>query len=205
MRAPAVVSIVRHGQTRANVDGVWHGSIDTPLTERGRRQAERAALHVARTRPDLAAIYSSPLERARCTAAPIAERLGLEVRVHDDLREYDLGDWEGKTYRELGKEIGLFERMLKEPDWQPGGGESPRAVARRLGGALRELAERHLDERVAVITHGGALTLALGWLVDGDVSSWRRVVSNASISELVFAPAPALRSIDQVQHLDGLP
>ena len=204
MPAPAVVVLVRHGQTAANVDGVWNGSIDTALTERGRLQAERTALHVARTRADLAAVYSSPLERALHTAEPIARRLGLAVAVHSDLREYDLGEWEGKSYRELTRELGMFDRMRREPDWEPGGGESPRAVARRLAGAIRELADKHPGQRIAIVTHGGALTLALGWLVDGDVSAWRRVVSNASVSDLAFTPDPVLRGFDHVRHLDGL-
>ena len=205
MAAPAVVTIVRHAQTSANVDGVWHGSIDTPLTDHGRLQAQRTALHVARTRPDLAAVYASPLERARNTAAPIALRLGLDLEIHEDLREYDLGEWEGKTYRELVQEWSLFDRMKREPDWQPGGGESARSVAERLGGALRKLAEKHPGQRILVVTHGGALTLALGRLVDGDVSAWRRVVSNGSVTDLAFSPEPVLRSFDHVRHLDGLP
>ena len=204
MPAPSVVVLLRHGQTMANVDGVWHGSTDTALTAQGRRQAERTALHVARTRPDIAALYASPLERARETAEPLAERLGLTVSVHSDLREYDLGEWEGKTYRELSRELGLFDRMQREPDWEPGGGESPRTVAQRLGGAIRELADKHPGQRIAIVTHGGALTLALGWLVDGDVSTWRRVVSNGSVTDLAFTPDPVLRGFDHVRHLDGL-
>ena len=204
MPVPAAVTIVRHAETSANVEGVWHGSIDTPLTDHGRRQAQRVALHVARTRPDLVAVYASPLERARHTAAPIAERLGLGVEIHEDLREYDLGEWEGKTYRELVKEWQLFDRMLREPDWQPGGGESARAVGQRLGAALCKLAEQHPGKRILVVTHGGALTLALGHLVDGDVSTWRRAVSNGSVSELTLSPTPTLRSFDHVRHLDGL-
>ncbi len=202
--AATVVTLIRHGQTRANLEGIWHGSTDTKLTPCGRLQAERTALHVSRTRPDLVALYSSPLERTRHTAAPLAARLGLEVRLHDDLREYDLGAWEGKSYRELSDDLKLFERMQHEPDWQPGGGESPRAVANRLGGAIRSLAARHAGERIAIVTHGGALTLALGWLLDGDVSTWRRVVSNASVSDLVFTPQPVLRGFDQVRHLEGI-
>jgi probable phosphoglycerate mutase len=200
----AVVTLIRHGQTHANVEGIWHGSTDTPLTACGERQAERTALHVSRTRPDLAAVYTSPLERARLTGAPLAARLGLDPQIQDDLREYDLGAWEGKSYRELTSELKLFERMQREPDWEPGGGESPRAVAMRLSGAIRALAERHPGERIAIVTHGGALTLALGWLLDRDVSTWRRVVSNASVSDLVFTPEPVMRGFDQVAHLGNV-
>ncbi len=199
-----LVTLVRHGQTRANLDGVWHGSTDTALTDTGHRQADRAGLHLARTRPGLHAVYASPLQRAHRTAAAIAGRQELAVETVDDLREYDLGEWEGKTYSELGKEHRLFERMAAEPDWRPGGGESARAVAERLGSAIASLAQRHAGERIGIVTHGGALTLALSWLLDGEASSWRRVVDNASVTDLVFAPTPSLRRLNHTAHLRGL-
>ena len=60
----AVLTLVRHGETSANLDGVWHGSTDTPLTERGRLQAERVAEYLAHRHPDATTVYSSPLARA---------------------------------------------------------------------------------------------------------------------------------------------
>jgi probable phosphoglycerate mutase len=186
------------------VDGVWHGSLDTALTARGRSQAERVAAHLARTRADASALYASPLARARDTASPIAARLGLAPRYEADLREYDLGAWEGKTYAELVREHRLFERMRKEPDWQPGGGESARQVAERLAGRIAGIAEAHAGERVILVTHGGALTLALGWLIDRELAAWRRVMDNCAVSELVFAPEPSLLSWNEVAHLADL-
>src|SRR3972149_5508031 len=132
-RPPAtIVTLVRHGETSANLEGVGHGSLAPPLTERGRSQAECVAEHLAKTRADASALYASPLTRARDTASPIARRLGLTLRVEDDRREYPLGAWEGVSYAELVREHRLFERMRREPDWQPGGGESARQVAERL-------------------------------------------------------------------------
>ena len=58
MSAPdTIVTIVRHGRTFANTDGIWHGSTDTPLDPVGHRQAARVGLHLARTQPDLVAVY----------------------------------------------------------------------------------------------------------------------------------------------------
>ncbi len=202
--SPCLITLVRHGETSANVDGVWHGSIDTELTARGVRQAERVALHVAPTRSDVTALYASPLMRARRTAEPIAARLGLAVRVEDSLREYHLGEWEGVAYKELASRHRLFERMSRDPDWQPGGGESARGVATRLAGGLSAIAARHPGERVVVVTHGGALTLALGLLLDGDLSVWRRVMDNAAVSELALEPEPRLLRFNDTLHLAGL-
>jgi broad specificity phosphatase PhoE len=204
MPAATTLVLVRHGETSANVDGIWHGSLDTALTARGRSQAERVAEHLARTRADASALYASPLARARDTASPIARRLGLAPRYEDDLREYDLGAWEGKSYAELVREHRLFERMRREPDWQPGGGESARQVAERLAGRIGAIAEQHAGERVIVVTHGGALTLALGWLIDRELAAWRRVMDNCALSELVFAPEPSLVCFNEVAHLEGL-
>lgn len=202
--SPCTLTIVRHGETPANLGGLWHGSIDTPLTPRGERQAERAALHVARTRGDASALYASTLSRARLTAAPIAARLGLAVQLDAALCEYDLGAWEGLPYSELIEQHALFERMVREPDWRPGGGESARGVATRLAGSLRAIAARHRGERVVIVTHGGALTLALGWLIDRDLGAWRRVMSNAAVSELVLEPEPLLLRFNDALHLEGL-
>jgi broad specificity phosphatase PhoE len=204
MPSPSTLTIVRHGQTSANTDGLWHGSLDTALTPHGELQAERVALHLARTRGDARAIYASTLTRARRTAAPIAARLGLDVQLDAALCEYDLGAWEGRSYTELVRDHRLFERMAQDPDWRPGGGESARGVATRIAAALAQLAERHRGERIVVVTHGGALTLGLGLLLDADPSAWRRVMDNAAVSELQLEPAPRLLRFNETQHLDGL-
>ena len=198
---PTRVTLVRHGETSANALGVWHGSIDTALTPAGRRQAERVAEHLAATCADASALYASPLTRARDTARPIADRLGLAARIEDDLREYHLGAWEGVSYAELVREHRLFERMRADPDWQPGGGESARQVAERLAGQLAAIAARHAGQRVIVVSHGGALTLGLGLLLDRELSAWRRVMDNCAISDLVFDPEPSLVRWNDIEHL----
>jgi broad specificity phosphatase PhoE len=199
------VTLVRHGETSANVDGVWHGSIDTALTPRGREQAVLLAAHLAETRADATALYASPLSRARDTAQPIAERLGLAARFEHDLREYHLGEWEGISYRTLAKDHRLFERMQAEPDWEPGGGESARAVAARIARTLLAIAARHPGERVIVVSHGGALTLGLGLLLDESPAAWRRVMDNCAVSDLRFDPTPSIVVWNSVSHLGPPP
>jgi broad specificity phosphatase PhoE len=198
---PALLTIVRHGETPANLEGVWHGSIDTELTPRGVAQAERVALELAAISPRPSALYSSPLRRARETAGAIGLRLALEPRLEPDLAEYHLGDFEGKSYRELVQQHRLFDRMREDPDCRPGGGESPRQVALRCAAALRRIAGAHRGERVVVVSHGGALTLGLGLLVDNDPWAWRRVMDNCAISELSLEPEPELISFNTTGHL----
>jgi probable phosphoglycerate mutase len=202
--ARAILTLVRHGETSANLEGVWHGSTDGPLTPRGREQALRVAGFLRDRHADASAIYSSPLLRARETAGAIAGRLGLEPRLEKGLAEFDLGTWEGKTYRELHERHRLWDEMRRDPDFAPHGGESPRRVAERIVEALRRIGASHPGERVIVVAHGGALSLGLAALVDGDYTRWRRVMANCAVSELVLEPAPELLSFNCVEHLDDL-
>ena len=195
---------MRHGETSANLAGVWHGSLDTPLTERGREQALRVARFLRGRCAEASAVYTSPLLRARDTALAIAESLGLELRLERGLSEYHLGSWEGKTYRELHETHRLWDEMRRDPDFAPHGGESPRQVTERITAALRRIGEVHPGERVIVVTHGGALSMALAAIIDGDYTRWRRVMANCAVSELVLEPAPELLSFNQTDHLDGL-
>jgi broad specificity phosphatase PhoE len=202
--ASALLTIVRHGETSANLDGVWHGSTDTPLTERGHRQAERVAVRIAERHAGAVALYSSPLQRARHTADPIARALSLELRVDPGLAEYDLGSWEGRSYRELYERERFWDRIRDDPDFAPHGGESARSAAERLAGALRRIAASHAGTRVVVVTHGGALSMALGLLTEGSYRRWTRVMENAAVSELVIEPQPALLSFNLTDHLEGV-
>jgi broad specificity phosphatase PhoE len=204
MTARTILTLIRHGETRANLDGVWHGSIDTPLTERGKAQADRVAGFVAGRFPDATALYSSHLQRARRTAEAIGEAIRLELRVEPGLGEFHLGSWEGKTYDVLFHEHRFWHHMKEDPDYAPHGGETPRQVTERFTGALRRIAESHPGERVLVVAHGGALSMGLAHLLDGDYREWRRVMDNCAVSELVFDPKPDLLSFNLKGHLEGL-
>jgi broad specificity phosphatase PhoE len=198
---PTILTLVRHGQTRANVEGVWHGSIDTPLTDLGREQAQRVAAHAGERFADARRIYASPLARAHDTARAIASRLSLSISVDADLSEFGLGDWEGRLYSDLHRVEKMWHRMGEDPDFAPPGGESTRQVATRMVAALRRIEQEARGERAIVVSHGGALTLALALLLDGTPNGWSRVVDNCSVSELVLEPEPELLSFNATSHL----
>lgn len=183
--------LVRHGQTAANTGGIWHGATDTPLSDHGHEQARRVARGIARRlRP--AAIYASDLQRAHHTAQAIARQLEMEVVLEQGLREYDLGAWEGRSYRELWDKEDLWGHMKRDPDFAPHGGESPREVTERLVGSLHRIAEQHRGERVVCVSHGGAISMALGHLLDGDYAQWRRLLDNCAVAELHLDAEPTL-------------
>jgi probable phosphoglycerate mutase len=200
---PARLAIVRHGETAANLEGRWHGHTDTPLSARGERQAECVGEAVANgERP--AAIYTSPLIRARHTAEAIGRATGVAVQVDATLREYGIGRFEGMRFRELHERYRFWSQMRLDPHYAPHGGESPRAVTDRLVGALRRIAAAHRGSRVAVVSHGGALSMALGEIVDGVYWKWNRVVDNCSLSELVLEPEPTLLRYNDTAHLEAV-
>jgi broad specificity phosphatase PhoE len=204
MSTPTILTLIRHGETHANLEGVWHGSTDTPLTERGLAQASRVAGYLGERHADAAALYSSPLQRARRTAEVIAEAVGLEPQIDAALTEYHLGCWEGKTYHDLQHEHRFWHHIKRDPDFAPHGGESPRQVTERFTRALLRIARGHPDRRVIVVSHGGALSMSLGHLLAGDYGEWQPVMDNCAVSELVVEPRPELLSFNRIEHLEGL-
>ena len=196
-RTPSVrttLALARHGET------VWHhdnryagGGSDIDLTPRGRAQARQLAAWSLRERPDV--IVSSPVRRARETAAPAAEALGQDVLVLDGLREVDFGLAEGRTIEELiDIDAGMVSRFRADPQAHPfPGSEKPEAAAERAAEALRGLAERFPDRRVLVVAHNTLLRLALCRLLGLSVSRYRTVfprLENAAITEITISSDP---------------
>jgi broad specificity phosphatase PhoE len=146
--------LARHGETDWNRDGRWQGHSNTRLNESGRRQAAE----LAEALDGVDVLYSSDLDRARETAEIVAARLGLEVRFDRRLRERSFGAWEGLTMEEI-------ESRFAEPyrRWRTGeshGAEDAEpfeAFGARVQEFLEDIVERHPDETVLVIAHGGAI------------------------------------------------
>ncbi|HXZ84022.1 MAG TPA: histidine phosphatase family protein [Myxococcota bacterium] len=200
--AAATLVLVRHGEIPANAARVWHGSTDSELTELGRAQAERTALHLAGRAPRPAALYTSPLARTRETARSIARQLALEPVVEPGLAEYGIGELEGESYEDLVRVHRFFARIARDPEFAPPGGESPSQVIARMSAVLARLAREHRGEQVVVVSHGAALGLTLGALLDRDANQWQRYhLSNCAVSELVLEPAPRLLSWNRTEHL----
>ena len=151
------VFIVRHGETRWNVEGRIQGHEDSPLTADGLRQAEALAKLIRHEGP--AALYASDLGRSRETAAIIARACRLTPRFDERLRERKLGIFEGLTEAEIldrhGAEWTRFRQ--RNPSYVVPGGESANERTLRAFACLEEVVRRHPGEVVAVVTHGGVL------------------------------------------------
>ncbi len=196
--------VVRHGETEWNVQGRVQGHLDSPLTARGRAQAEAIAARLARERFD--AVVASDLGRALDTARAIAARSRHPVATDARLRERNFGEGEGRTYDELdARWPALFARSgATDPDAAIPGGETRRAFHERVRAAFEDLARAHDGRRIAVVSHGGVLA-ALYRIVHGiPVATVHRVpIANASYNAVAFdADAWALEAWDEVDHLD---
>lgn len=194
--------LVRHGQIYANLDNRWHGSTDGDLTPQGLEEARLVAAHIARTRPHVAAVHTSPLKRARDTAAPIAAALGVAVIVTPGLAEYGIGILENETFADLAARHRFFEQSVADLEWAPPGGESLRNVGTRVLAAWRDIAQQRPANEVVVVSHGAAIGVGLAVLFKHDPRAWSSYrLRNTSITEIVLEPAPQLLALDLVDHL----
>lgn len=200
--------IVRHGETEANIRQIWQGSLDAPLTPRGRRQVEatgRRMAELVRTYP-VDHFYVSPLPRAQSTAASIAAAIGQRPVVEPRLREFDLGDWEGRSFRDLKENEDLWNHWEQDPTFAPPNGESPRSFSHRVNAGFRELAAAHPDATVLTVTHGGVISnLLTNWL-GGDPRNWREwEAPNCAISVITGDGNGGWQAImaNDVSHLPG--
>ncbi len=196
--------LIRHGETDANVAGMWQGSTDSPLNARGVAQARALARRLVAEKLPIAVIYSSPLQRAQQTASILAQALGhVPIILDPGLAEFHLGEWEGLSYETLRNEKQLWKKMAEDPDFAPPGGESARAFAMRLLNSIQNIVEKHAHEQVAVVGHGGAMATLLSMLIDQDGSRWRDyLMHNASLTKLEFDPTPKLIFFSDIAHLD---
>jgi len=195
--------LARHGQSVSNAMRRFQGVQDVPLSELGRRQAEALAGAFGQRR--IAAVYSSPLQRARHTAELVAAAVQAPLRSVDDLRELSLGEWEGCTVEEVEARPGNpYACWVRDPVGSlPPGGEPLADVQGRVVRALADIERAHPNgDDVLVVCHGGVISAYLAHCLGLPLSSiWRLTVSNCSITEL--AP-PRLLSMNVTTHLTGI-
>ena len=181
--------LVRHGQTPTTGRVLPGRAPGLHLAPEGVAQAERAAERIAEL-GKVDAIYASPLERTRETAAPIARALGLRVERDKGLLECDFGDWTGA---ELAK-------LAKLPEWSivqraPGsfrfpGGESFVEMQARMVGALARIAALHPGGTVVCVSHADPIKAAVAHYLGTHIDLFQRIViSPCSVTVVAAGPA----------------
>jgi probable phosphoglycerate mutase len=228
---PTTMILIRHGETSWNAIKRIQGFTDIPLNELGLHQADELGARFARSKaardgePDslavslneadggggldrkpVAALYVSDLQRALQTAAPVGRALGLAPIPMAALRERNYGCFEGLDPDEIEDRYpDQFTRwQSRDPEFGPDNGESPRVFHERVVSTLRALAERHPDERLIVVAHGGVLDNARRYALSLPLNRERDyLLLNASINIVNFTEhgARVIRWGD-VSHLD---
>ena len=181
--SPTRVYLVRHAETTWNAERRLQGTLDAPLSDRGTRQLRD--LTEALRSVQLAAIYSSPLSRARDTAEPIGAAHSLPVQIVDEFREMDQGDWEGRLVDDVVAEDGeRVQAWWDSPhEVQVPGGENLAQVQDRALRAFGAVAARHRGQAIAIVAHGGVNKVLLLAALGAPLSHHGRIrQSNACIN-----------------------
>lgn len=201
---PTRLLLLRHGQTELSVERRYSGHGNPALTAVGRRQAGAAAGYLAQL-GGIAAVVTSPLQRAYDTAAAAAKALGLDVTVDDDLIETDFGAWEGLTFAEAAeRDPELHRRWLSDTSVTPPGGESFDAVAHRVRRARNRIIVEYGAATVLVVSHVTPIKTVLRLALDaGDGILYRLHLDLASLSIAEFYPdgASSVRLVNQTAYL----
>ena len=155
------IYFVRHGQSEANAAGMVAGHLDVPLTALGEKQARLTAEYLKDV--PFSHIYTSPLSRARKTAEPHLAYHDVPFTPVEGLKEFDLGTWEGVPKAELAGKDEEFDKFVREFATAT---FSYGVKALDLGPAYRdtvvELAEKHPDQTILVVTHAAMLRIMIG-------------------------------------------
>ena len=153
------VLLIRHGQSEGNAAGRFGGHTPTPLSARGRYQAERTARALANESFD--AIYTSDLLRAVETATPLAQSKGIELQITDAFRERSVGVMEGLKFEEAAeKHPEQYAALLRrDMDHVLLGGESYRQMLDRASRKLDEATECFKGGRIVIFSHTGTICI----------------------------------------------
>jgi broad specificity phosphatase PhoE len=207
---PTRLLLLRHGETELSVQKRYSGRGDPELTARGQDQAAAAAARLAVPQAGglategIAAVLTSPLRRARQTAAAVADALDVPLVVRDGLTETDFGGWEGLTFAEAAeRDPEIHARWLGDEHVPPPGGESFADVSARLRTELAAVLGEYPGQTVVVVTHVTPIKLLLRTaLTGGPEILYRLHLDLVSLSVADFYPdgGASVRLVNDCDH-----
>lgn len=158
--------LVRHGETDWNLQNKIQGQTDTPLNEKGRRQAQELAMKL-KEKHHISSIYSSRQKRALETAQVVGRTIGVQPTVQQGLEEISLGKWEGYTWRQVREQFpDEYQAWYNNRRYQvPPEGESYQQLLDRLLPVLADLMEKSVGNILAV-THSAVIMTLLSYVYD---------------------------------------
>jgi broad specificity phosphatase PhoE len=198
--------LVRHGQTEWNRVERFRGRADLALDETGRRQAEAAALRLKGEQ--IAAIYSSPLKRTIETASILARQLKLPVQPFEGLLDIDFGSWQGLSPEEAAQQDSqLYQKWLEHPhEVRFPHGESLDIVRQRVVSGVEDVASKHNDQTVVLVSHKVVCQVLMCAMIGLDNSHFwqvRQDVNAINIFELRDG-APLVMLVNDTCHLKNM-
>ncbi|MBQ90500.1 MAG: phosphoglycerate mutase [Acidimicrobiaceae bacterium] len=186
-----LVVYVRHGRTPTTGTRLPGRAPGLHLSDEGRAQAAAVAEHLAAAAPGMlgggvAAVYASPMERARETAAPIARALGLRVRTARGLNECDFGRWTGRRLRDLAK-LKSWRTVQRQPSqFRFPDGESFAEMQARMVGQVADLVAAHPGSTIVCVSHADTIKAALASALGTPLDLFQRLtVGTCSVSAVL--------------------
>ena len=181
------IIIIRHGETEWNKIGRFQGHSDVPLSAEGRAQAAMLGENLAVDHVDM--IYASDLTRAMETAAPLAQRFGLEVISDPQLRELNFGAWEGRNFNDVNAENpNAMKNFYTDPEQADIPESEPfPEFQRRIAGRVREIVAQERGKRIVIVSHGASIRILLADLLSMPIRSiWHLSQLNTAVNKIRF-------------------
>jgi len=184
---PTLVLLVRHGQTPTTGAVLPGRAKGLHLADKGREQAAAVAERIAPFDSRVAAVYASPLERTRETAAPIAKAVGQRVRVTRGLIEADFGEWTGAELKKLFK-LPEWKQVQRYPSgFRFPGGESFAEMQTRIVTAVDNLVRAHPGSVVVAVSHADPIKAVVAHAMGAHLDLFQRiVVSPCSVTAILY-------------------
>lgn len=193
--AVALLLLIRHAPTKETGRSLSGRLPGHSLSGPGQEMAEKLGERLASVR--IGAIYSSPLERTMETAAPIADRQRRKVIPHPGLLEVDYGSWSGRTMKSL-RPLRNWQTVIRTPS-RAGfpGGETILAAQQRAVAACEELAARHRQSTIALVSHGDPIKAIVSHYLGQPLDLFNRIaVAPASVTVLDLGTWPRLLALN---------
>lgn len=203
---PATVALfVRHGLTATTGKVLPGRARGLHLADRGREQAEAVGERLASLKK-VDAIYASPLERTRETAAAIGKRLGLKVGIEKGLVECDFGEWTGAELKTLGR-LPEWRTVQRYPSgFRFPGGESFREMHTRVTDTVARLRARHPGQAIVLVSHADPIKAAVADATGTPLDLFQRIViSPCSVSAVAYSDGgPMVLTVNSLGDLAQL-
>jgi probable phosphoglycerate mutase len=200
-----VILFVRHGQTPTTGSVLPGRARGLHLSDEGRAQAEATAARIQAV-ASVSAVYCSPLERTRETAAPIARAFRLRPRVERGLIECDFGDWTGAE----------LKKLMKLPEWTTvqrypsgftfPGGESFSGMQARMNDTVARLRDRHPGETIVAVSHADPIKAAVASALGTHLDLFQRImIAPCSVTAVAYGPTgPAVLAVNSTATIGDL-